>query len=70
MSCRHQSDEPRAGPIEAIPARSRKWLRWPSELPQPSNDNRRAGMAQAARIAAVGLAGLGGLATLIAGLVA
>jgi hypothetical protein len=70
MSCRHQSDGPPQGPIEAIPARSRKWLRWPSTLPRPCNDNRGTGAVQVARIAAFGLAGLVGLATLIAGLVA
>ncbi|GEP05583.1 hypothetical protein MOX02_36210 [Methylobacterium oxalidis] len=69
MSCRHQSDSLPLGPVEVMPARSRKWLRWPSELPRPCNDNRSTGMAQVAKIAAVGLAGLMGLASLVAGLV-
>ncbi len=59
MSCRHQPDVTRTGPLEEAPSSCRKWRRWPRELPGSANDNGRRATVRAL-----------GLGTAVLGLIA
>ncbi|WP_288587741.1 hypothetical protein [uncultured Methylobacterium sp.] len=63
MSCRHNAVAPQPHMIATAPSHLRKWRRFPSALPQPANDNGRAGYSAEAGLWA---AALGATATMVA----
>src|SRR4051794_15238375 len=69
VSCRPQSTAPTPQEIGAVPSRSRKWRRWPTELPRPVNDNRHPARVAAVKAGWLAVSALLGVALIVVGTV-